>query len=496
MSAAGRLAWGVGRLVLVAGVAAGAVRVAETTSWSADLSTATRSTTTGTSQTTVREAELICPGRELTGIPGVRDVATPGRVTAAAPPAATVTPLLGRPPGAGTLHVGALSAGASTGSAPSPSSVSAGLPASGAVAVGATKGLAPGLVATQEWSTTGTSLRGLVTASCLAPTDDAWLVGGAGAPGRQERLVLANPGANVVTADVALIGASGPVRSPNGTGVVVPAHGRTTILLDALSSTEKSPVAHVTTRGGLVYAALADTWLDGSVPAGADDVTPTAAPGRTVVIPAVALAGQGRLRVAVTGSHEAVVQVRTLSASGGAPLPKGGVATVAGHSVAEFDLSGVPAGTYAVQVTSDEPVVAGAVVFRRSGSGVGDFAWSAAAEPVGVLAGTTFPATSGRPPSRTLGLVSSGATATVAVTVVAKDGRASTRAVGIGEDSTASLALPSGVRAIWVHRTAGTGAVRGAVVSTVPASGSPLISVVGLAPAPLTAASTAVVPLP
>ena len=55
-------------------------------------------------------------------------------------------------------------------------------------------------------------LRGLATAACAAGGSDLWLLGGGADPGRQERLVLTNPGDNPVTADVTVHGAAGPDR--------------------------------------------------------------------------------------------------------------------------------------------------------------------------------------------------------------------------------------------------------------------------------------------
>lgn len=489
-----RAAWTVARVALVAGAAAGVVGAANATSWSADLGAAASTPGRG-AVAALSVAEVVCPGPELIGIQGATDTPTTSTLGVAALPPALAARLLGRPATAGALTVGPLGgSAAATGGNPR-ATVSLTAPKTSAGLVRATGGLAPGLVATQEWTAATKDLRGLVSAPCGTPTDDAWLVAGGGAAGRQERLVLVNPGANVVTADVTLIGRTGPVASPSGTGVVVPARGRTALLLDALSSSETAPVAHVTTRGGLVYAVLNDSWLDGSVPAGSDDTVAAAPPARTVVIPAVPLAGAGILRVGVVGTHEAVVQVRTLSASGGAPLPSNGVATVAGQSVAEFDLSRVPAGTHAIQVTADEPVVAAAVTSRRTGRGPGDFAWSGSTLPVTGLSGSAFPA-GGPAPSRMLALVSSGDTAVVEVTTVAGSGAESTQRASVGTDATAGVALPAGVRSVWVRRVEGAGAVRGAVVSTVGSGATQLITTTPLAAAPISGTVTPVVALP
>ncbi|MEO7071334.1 MAG: DUF5719 family protein [Nostocoides sp.] len=497
------------RIVVVAGAAGGVIQAAHATSWTADLSTVATAQGAASAATALTRSTVICPGGELSGIQGVKDIAVPARIAAAAAPADLVRTLLGRAPGAGTLGIGATGGpgvAAGPGSAAGPgagatttsrATIAADAPASGAAQVTGAGGLAPGIVATQEWRADGLDLRGLVSVACGAAVNDAWFVAGGGDPGRQERLVLVNPGANVVTADIALLGAAGPIVSPNGNDVVVPARGRATVLLDAISSAEKTPVVHVRTAGGLVYAAVNDTWTDGSVAAGSDDVSPAAAPATSVVIPAVAVGGTTRVRVAVPGTHDAVVQVRTIDTGGGSPLPRGGVATIRAGSVGEFDLSGLAAGTYAVQVTADEPVVAGAIAIRRDQAGPGDFAWSSATAPISQVAGLAFVPTSGAGAlTRVLTLVSSGDPATVEVTTVDAAGAATVASVKVPADSTASVALPAGTSQVWVRRTAGDGDVRGAVVSTGGSGPTQLIATTPLASAPLTTLTTRVLPLP
>ncbi len=486
------------RAVVVAGAAGGVVQAAQATSWSADLSSATTRASAAGAPTALTSSTVICPGAELSGISGVKDVAVPAKVAAAAAPADAVQALLGRAPGAGTLGVGSVTAGARpSASGTNRAVVVGGVPASGAVGVSGAGGLAPGVVATQEWRVDSKDLRGLVSVPCGSAVDNAWIVAGGGDPGRQERLVLVNPGANVVTADIAMYGAAGAIVSPNGNDVVVPAHGRATVLLDAISSAEKTPVVHVTTAGGLVYAAVNDTWTDGSVAAGSDDASPVAAPATTLVIPAVAVNGPTKVRVAVPGNHDAVVQLRTIGPGGGSPLPKGGVATVKAHSVGEFDLGGLPAGTYAVQVTADEPVVAGALAIRRASGAPGDFAWSGASAPISAVAGAAFVPSSGAGAvARALTLVSSGDPASAEVTVVDASGTPTVRNVEVPADSTAAVALPAGTSQVWVRRTAGEGALRGAVVSTSGAGAAQLLATANLAPAPLTTLTTRVLALP
>ena len=253
--------------------------------------------------------------------------------------------------------------------------------------------MAPGTVATQwSWTKTGYS-RGLVTAACMPAAASSWLIAGGAAPGRLEHLVLANPGPNPVTVDLSVLGVKGPIESPNGQGLVVAGYARTVILLDAIAGSEPSPVVHVTAQGGKVAAVLSDTWLDGVVPRGGDDVVSVAAPAREQVIAGVPIDGRAILRVAVPGDSEAVVESRVLTPSGPRPLPVDGVTRVAGHSTKDIDLSSLPPGAYAVQVRADVPVVAAVMVDRRRAAGApSDLAWSVASLPIRTLAGMALPA--------------------------------------------------------------------------------------------------------
>ncbi|HYN29629.1 MAG TPA: DUF5719 family protein, partial [Dermatophilaceae bacterium] len=353
---------------------------------------------------------------------------------------------------------------------------------------------AAGLVATSQWRSATPTLRGLATSACLPAVTEAWLLAGGGDPGRQERLVLVNPGGNEVTADVRLLGRAGPVAR-TATGTVVPPRGRAVLLLDALAPTEASPVVHVTVDGGTVAPTLTDTWLDGSVPAGADSTGPAAAPARTQVVPGLVLAGRATVRVGVPGSREAVVSARLLGADGAVPLPGTGVARVRGASVGELTVSGVPDGRYAVEVRADVPVVAAVQGVVRAGRGPGDLAWAAAAPALGGLAGAAFPPSPAGPPTvRTLTLVASGDPVTAEV-VTAAGGRTSSRRVAVPADSAVAVGLgaPS---AVWVRPAAGGGELRAAVDTAAGSAADRLVSVVALAPTTLTERRTGAVAVP
>jgi len=429
----------------------------------------------------------VCPGPEALGVEGLHGSSAQTVSVAAASAPALALPAGTATGSGGSLMFDGLPAG---GAWPGPASLRGQVisgpvsTARSALATGS-GAMAPGTAAAQwSWTRTGTS-RGLSTAACLPGRASSWLVGGGAAPGRLEHLVLANPGPNPVTVDLSTLGVRGRIESPDAQGLVVAGHSRTVILLDAIAGAEPSPVVHVTVRGGTVAATLSDTWLDGVVPRGGDDVVSLVAPGREQVIPGVPVDGRAVLRVGVPGDIEAVVQSRVLTPGGPKVLPAGGVTRVAGGSTKDIDLSSLPPGTYAVQVRGDVPVVAAVMVDRRRAAGAGsDLAWPVATPPIRALAGMPLPAFGGQGVTQRLNLVATGEAASVLVTTVDAVGRAGAKKVAIRADSVSTVPL-SGVTSVWVTPLAGI--VRAAVLSSVTDAAGILLSVTPMADLTLTA---------
>jgi hypothetical protein len=346
--------------------------------------------------------------------------------------------------------------------------------------------MAAGLAAAQSWLVPSGDQRSLGGASCAPPGAEFWILAGGGAPGRQERLVLTNPGGNAVTVDVTLHGEKGAVSSPSGKGIVVPAHGRTAFLLDSISGDLVSPAIHLVADGGVVGAVVNDLWLDGARAGGSDDAVPTAAPSRDQVIPAVAVDGRSVLRVAVPGGDEAVVQARVLTAQGPRALPAGGVIRVDGGTVRDIDISALPAGTVGLQVRADVPIVAAAIVTRREPGKPSDFAWTSSTPPITGVAGMPLadPAGTSTPIRRYLSLTASGDTAGIEVVTVDDKGVETSRRPEVGIDA-ASVMEITGASSVWVHRVSGQGQVRAGVVSVIEDAKGQLISTTPLRDAAL-----------
>jgi hypothetical protein len=487
---AGITAVAAGGLVLAAGQTPGSVALGPRTA--ADTSREGASSS-------VRLAQLICPGPELQGVEGVDDLPVGATVGGATAPLRALSGLR-LAPERGSLTVQPLGGSASAGAPGSPGLVrTEGLDAPRAAVVTATDSLAPGLSAAQGWLVPDGDQRALVTTSCGPPAADAWLVVGGGAAGRQERLVLANPGDNTVTVDVTVHGAEGPIPSSTGKGLIVPPRSRTSLLVDSISGAQSAPVIHVVATGGLVHATVNDYWLDGSVPAGSDDTIAAATPAREQVIPAVPVGGRAVLRVAVPGEAEAVVQARALTGGGPKGLPGGGVIRVPGGATRDLDISGLPTGVHALQVRADVPVVAGAVAHRRaSASSPGDFAWSSSSAPVVRLAGAPLLDLGDAALTHRLSLSSVGGTVGVEVVTTAEDGTPTSRRLTVAADTAVSVELPAGAAAVWVNRLTGSGRLHAGLASETGASGAAagLVSAMPLADAPLQSTSVSLVEVP
>jgi Family of unknown function (DUF5719) len=439
----------------------------------------------------VTQTRPLCPGPEALGVEGLADsLAQTVSVAAVSAPPASLPAGFATGQGCGSLTLGGLApggtlAGPMTGRA---QIILAQVSTATSVLVTGVGSLAPGTAATQwSWTKTGDS-RGLVTTDCVPAAASSWLIAGGAAPGRLKHLALANPGPSPVTVDLAVFGVNGQIESPIGLGLVVARYSCTVILLDAIAGSEPSPVVHVTARGGKVAAFLSDTWLDGLVPRGGDDVVSLAEPAREQVIAGVPIDGRAVLRIAVPGDSEAVVQSRVLTPSGPRPLPAQGVRLVAAGSTKDIDLSSLPPGAYAVQVRADVPVVAAVMVERGRAAGApSDLAWSVASPPIKALSGMALPAYELTGLSERLDLVASDAPASVRVTTVGADGQASTRELAIGANSVSALAL-DGATSVWV--TSLTGVVRAAVITYVTDVAGVLLSVTPLRDLPLTATSS------
>lgn len=306
----------------------------------------------------------------------------------------------------------------------------------------ATEEHAPGLVAGQSFVAGGDRANGLAAVPCTAPTADAWLVGGGGDKGRQERLVLTNPGANAVTATVDVLGAT------EDRTVVVPARGRSVVLLDAVGGTEDPHGVHVTTSGGLVVPTVVDHHLDGLTPAGVETIAPTAEPSTRQVVPASTGEERG-LVIGVPGGSDAVVDIRRAGSNGSRSED---VTTIPAGEVRDVELP-EGGGAHSWVVESDVPVVA-AGHMRSAGSDESDLAWSVATPAIGTLGGAALPHGVPKGISRRLDVTAADGPATADV-LVREDGKTTTERVSLTTGQSTSMSLGP-AEAVWVRPRSGS----------------------------------------
>ncbi|MCD4849802.1 DUF5719 family protein [Arthrobacter sp. AK01] len=251
-----------------------------------------------------------------------------------------------------------------------------------------------------SYAATDGDLRGLATAQCQPPGNDAWLLGANTAVGRTSVLNLSNASETPATVNLDLFGYEGQIQAPGARGLLVAPGTTRSINLAGLAPSESQLAVHVRSTGGPVSGTIQQSVLRGLAPGGVEYLSPGDGPSNLQVMSGVdiqdpaatkALAGKSgfadavpALQIAVPGSTDAVVQVSLYGANGERKLPGGGVVTVKGGSVATLNLEGIPAGTYTVKASSDVAFVASARVTRGAkAEEATDFAWSPASARLG-----------------------------------------------------------------------------------------------------------------
>lgn len=226
------------------------------------------------------------------------------------------------------------------------------------------------LAAVSYQSLTNLNVRGLAVSECQEPRTETWLVGGDTTTGRQAALSISNPGDVPATVNIDLWGATGPISSPLGQGVLVQPGAQRVLSLSGLAPSEISPVVRISSTGVGVVATLHSSIVRGLVADGISVATGQPAPSVQRVIPGVYLAPEdvigplkgkeGYLDVGcalrlLSPSADASVTVRILRSSGPAITTQ--LELVAGQ-VRDLTLDELGSGDVGIVVESSEPVVA------------------------------------------------------------------------------------------------------------------------------------------
>nr|WP_306422673.1 DUF5719 family protein [Paenarthrobacter aurescens] len=256
------------------------------------------------------------------------------------------------------------------------------------------------LAANLSYSATDGDLRGLASAQCQPPGNDAWLLGANTAVGRTAVLNLSNASETPATVNLDLFGYKGQILAPGARGLLVAPGTTRSVNLAGLAPGESQLAVHVRSTGGPVAGTIQQSVLRGLAPGGVEYLSPGSGPSNLQVMSGIdiqdpaatkALASKSgfadavpALQIAVPGSTDAVVQVSLYGANGERKIPSGGVVTVKGGSVATLNLEGIPAGTYTVSASSDVAFVASSRITRGAkAEEATDFAWSPSSARLG-----------------------------------------------------------------------------------------------------------------
>ena len=300
-------------------------------------------------------------------------------------------------------------------------------------------GAAPVIAGTSSAVAGTGDLRGLSAASCVAPADQLWLVGGTTGAGRSVRLVVANPGATAVTVDARVLTAAGPEQPTGLSGLSLAPGEQRAVLLEGVVGASGPLAVHVTSRGGAVAGWLQEQVLRGLAPGGTDLVVPGLEPAEHLLVPGVLVPAQGAapvLRLAAPGDEPVIARFAVLGADGAAVLDGVPAAvSVPPGAVVDVPLTGAAPGEVGLVVDADGPVLAAAVSDTASrDGGAGDLAWAAAAPALEAPALVALPADAGDTPVPRARVAlsappatdgSAGEATAVDVAVLAADGTAS-----------------------------------------------------------------------
>ncbi|MDR6866345.1 hypothetical protein J2Y69_000937 [Microbacterium resistens] len=241
-------------------------------------------------------------------------------------------------------------------------------------------------------------LSGFAAAACRPASMQSWIVGGAGAAGSNDILLIANPGQVPATVSFTFYGQQGEKRSSD---LIVPPKTQRSLPLAAGAAGETSPVVQITSSGSPVRAALQSSLIRTLDPAGIDlqdgiahAETSQALLGVRVVLPATG-EGVSTLVRLLAPSADGTVRLQARNADGGATVGEEKTVSLTAGQPAEVDMSGLKPGFYSIDVTSTTPVVAGAWQTTSLGKGA-DFAWMTPAPEIS--SATTFAVAEGPQP--------------------------------------------------------------------------------------------------
>lgn len=236
-----------------------------------------------------------------------------------------------------------------------------------------------------SWVPAG-DLTGLAALHCQTPGFERWFSGISTTVGNTGQLVIQNPGLSPISVELSAWGAVGE-REVEGQRVIsVPPLSSTVTLVEGLVSGERRVALKLSASGGPFTAYLQTSELRGLTPAGMDLLAASARAETTQYLTALKVrdselteADPAVLFLLNPSAQEASVSVRLFSANGELEDTDLANLSVAGNSISEVSLAGLPEGVYTAEVTSNQPLVATArLSMPATLQHPRDFAWASA----------------------------------------------------------------------------------------------------------------------
>ncbi|MFT3944852.1 MAG: DUF5719 family protein [Ancrocorticia sp.] len=270
--------------------------------------------------------------------------------------------------------------------------------------------------------------RGLAIGPCVSSAVDFWFVGSASGVGISNQLLLFNPGQTSVGVQLTAYGSRGPLSLGTMSSVAVAADSMERVDLDGLIPSDSRIALHVSTESGAIAALMQSNEIDGAKPRGVS-IMSGSSKGRELLIPAITVpqdtAATPSVRIVNTETLKAKVSVELIGPDGRLELPGGSDVAVAPGAVLDLSLAGVKAGDYALRVTSEQVIAAGALLLTAdSAAGARDVTWASAREPL------------------TSGAVAVGETTTSAIVTSLSDEQASAQIIPVSKEGIELSPLP------------------------------------------------------
>ena len=143
---------------------------------------------------------------------------------------------------------------------------------------------------------------------------ESWLVGGSGATGASDIILLSNPGSVPATVQLTTFGAGGEATPDGGADIVVAPGTQRPIPLAGLVLGESAPVIRVSAVGAPIHASLQTSITRTLTPGGVDQVGAVQAPEVSQTITGVTVTGSPSAQ----GAASAATVLRVLSPSAAA----------------------------------------------------------------------------------------------------------------------------------------------------------------------------------